>query len=169
MIRYFADHPTAANLVMIAFIVGSAMMTASIGWMSAWLGRRQLFLWAIGLFAVSLVGCGTATTLEAEAIWRFLQGAAGAPLIAVSQITVVNAYTQFEWWGRGRKADYDAIESCFIHVAEQFPDARIGFPLIGAGLAGGDWTLIEPLIEKALQGLDHTLVLFDAPKKRRKR
>ena len=78
-----------------------------------------------------------------------------------SGFIVVNAYTQFQWKGRGRKVDYDAVESCFNIVARNFPSARIGYPLIGAGLAGGDWSVIKPTIEKALIGLDHTLVLFD--------
>jgi len=77
-----------------------------------------------------------------------------------ASFTVVNAYTQFDWRGRGLKADYDAIESCFRRVAREFADARIGYPLIGAGLAGGDWSLIAPRIERALTGLNHTLVEF---------
>ena len=28
------------------------------------------------------------------------------------QITIVNAYTQFHWRGKGVKADYQAIENC---------------------------------------------------------
>lgn len=78
-----------------------------------------------------------------------------------SEFVVVNAYTQFQYKGRGRKVDYDAVESCFNAVARDFPSARIGYPLIGAGLAGGNWSVIEPIIEKALDGLEHTLVLFD--------
>ncbi|WP_170407467.1 macro domain-containing protein [Ruegeria arenilitoris] len=74
--------------------------------------------------------------------------------------TIVNAYTQFDWRGRGLKADYNAISSCFDDVAQRFPAARIGYPLIGAGLARGDWGEIEPRIQKALEGLDHTLVVY---------
>ena len=75
-------------------------------------------------------------------------------------LSVVNAYTQFHWKGRGRKADYDAIEACFQTVAREFAGCHIGYPLIGAGLAGGDWTEIAPRINTALEGLDHTLVIF---------
>jgi len=78
--------------VMIAFIVGSAAMTASIGWLSARFGRKQLFLFAIGGFTVSLIGCGAATTIEEEVVWRFVQGVTGAPLIALGQIITVNAF-----------------------------------------------------------------------------
>ena len=77
-----------------------------------------------------------------------------------TRFVVVNAYSQFQWRGHGRKADYDAIESCFNCIADQFPSARIGYPMIGAGLAGGDWSIIENRISNALSGLDHTLIVF---------
>lgn len=78
----------------------------------------------------------------------------------IDNLVVVNAYTQFQWKGRGRKADYDAIKSCFEDIATRFSNSRIGYPMIGAGLAGGDWVLIAELIETALIGCDHTLVEF---------
>lgn len=77
-----------------------------------------------------------------------------------SEFTIVNAYTQFHWKGNGRRADYDAIRSCFEKIVHTFPNARIGYPLIGAGLAGGDWNTIAPIIDTELDGLDHTLVIF---------
>jgi DHA2 family multidrug resistance protein len=78
--------------VMIAFIVGSAAMTASIGWLSSRFGRKQLFLFAIAGFTISLIGCGSATTIEEEVVWRFFQGVSGAPLIALGQIITVNSF-----------------------------------------------------------------------------
>jgi len=42
--------------VMISFVVGSAIMTASIGWLSGKFGRRQLFLFSTAGFCVSLAG-----------------------------------------------------------------------------------------------------------------
>ena len=78
--------------VMISFIVGSAMMTASIGWLSARFGRRQLFLFAVAGFTISLVGCGFSTSLTEQVVWRFVQGVCGAPLIALGQIIAVNAF-----------------------------------------------------------------------------
>ncbi len=76
------------------------------------------------------------------------------------RLTVVNAYTQFDWRGQGRKADYDAIRSSFSIIADRFAGKRIGFPMIGAGLAGGDWQVIEGIIEAELAALDYTLVVF---------
>ncbi|MEM8859591.1 MAG: macro domain-containing protein [Chloroflexota bacterium] len=77
------------------------------------------------------------------------------------EITIVNAYTQFNYRGRGRKADYEAMKSVFEAVKRDFAGKRIGYPLIGAGLAGGDWEVISKIIEEALTGEDHTLIEFD--------
>ncbi|MEO1029135.1 MAG: macro domain-containing protein [Pseudomonadota bacterium] len=75
-----------------------------------------------------------------------------------TRFQIVNAYTQFQWRGRGEKVDYDALGQCFEQVAEQFPSAHVGYPLIGAGLAGGDWNIIKDRIESALNDQRHTLV-----------
>ena len=77
--------------------------------------------------------------------------------------TIVNAYTQWHWRGAGVKADYEAIAQVMCAVARDFAGQRIGYPLIGAGLAGGDWTRIAALIDEALAGQDHTLVRLPAP------
>lgn len=71
---------------------------------------------------------------------------------------VVNAYTQFHWRGQGRKVEYDALEQCFDAVARQYPGAHVAYPLIGAGLAGGNWAEIRSRINKALSENRHTLV-----------
>ncbi|KRS11014.1 phosphatase [Roseovarius atlanticus] len=75
-------------------------------------------------------------------------------------LTIVNAYTQFDHSGHGQKVDYNALQSAFEAVAREFPEARIGYPLIGAGLAGGDWDEIAPRIDTALDGMDHALVVL---------
>lgn len=84
--------------------------------------------------------------------------------------TVVNAYTQFQCGGDQRYASYDAIDRAFRKLAFElnsnsvdgyFTKLKIGYPMIGAGLAGGDWDVIKVIIEKALDGTDHTLVVYD--------
>lgn len=77
------------------------------------------------------------------------------------KLAVANAITQ-EFYGRDPNrvyADYQAIETIFTklgHYARQW-QVPVHFPLIGAGLANGDWGIIEPIIEKALDGVQHTL------------
>lgn len=74
---------------------------------------------------------------------------------------VVNGYTQYHWRGKKPLVDYDAIRSVMREVGSRFTGQRIGYPRIGAGLAGGDWDRIAALIDAELAGQDHTLVEFD--------
>ncbi len=76
------------------------------------------------------------------------------------EIIVVNGYTQFHYRGSGTLADYEAIKSVMREVKKRFSGKRIGYPLIGAGLAKGDWNIIAGIIETELKGEDHTLVEF---------
>lgn len=75
-------------------------------------------------------------------------------------ITVVNAYTQFHWRGKGVLLEYDALRAAMRLVKQQFSGRTIGYPRIGAGLAKGDWARIAAIIVEELDGEDHTLVEF---------
>ena len=83
------------------------------------------------------------------------------------EITIVNAYAQFHYRGsaihyKGNdgKTNYQAIEECMEEVKKQYAGKRIGYPLIGAGLAGGDWSIISKIINRVLDGEDHKLVVL---------
>ncbi|MBD2769510.1 macro domain-containing protein [Hymenobacter sp. BT664] len=73
-------------------------------------------------------------------------------------LTILNAYTQYHWQGRGRKADYDALRQVFRRIKQEYAGQRIGYPAIGAGLAGGEWPVIAAIIEEELAGEDHVFV-----------
>jgi len=75
-------------------------------------------------------------------------------------LTVVNAYTQFNYGGEKPNADYDAIRSVFRAIKRDFAGSRIGYPQIGAGLARGDWDTIAAIIREELKGEDHTVVIY---------
>jgi len=72
---------------------------------------------------------------------------------------VVNAYTQFNY-GYGKMADYDAIEQCMKWIKDNFKGKRFGLPLIGAGLAGGDWNKILQIINDVLGDEDITIIKY---------
>ena len=76
------------------------------------------------------------------------------------ELVVVNAYTQFNWHGSGVLVDYLAVEQCMRAVRTLFATKKIGYPRIGAGLAGGDWPTIAKIIDEQLAGVDHTLVEY---------
>lgn len=75
---------------------------------------------------------------------------------------IVNAYTQHGFGGGfGPNVDYEAIKECFEKIAIAFNGLTIGFPLIGCGLAGGRWDIVEPLINQALIGQIAKLIVFN--------
>jgi O-acetyl-ADP-ribose deacetylase (regulator of RNase III) len=74
--------------------------------------------------------------------------------------TIVNAYTQYHYGGRVRNADYNAIKAVFNKISVDFKNKTIIYPMIGAGLAGGDWEIISKIIDEELYGLDHICVIY---------
>ena len=90
---------------------------------------------------------------------------------AQQPLTIINAYTQYHFKPRekivnGRRkrirpVNYDAIRMAFRNIKEQYSGKRLGYPKIGAGLAGGDWQIISRIIDEELEGEDHTLVVYE--------
>ena len=80
-------------------------------------------------------------------------------------ITVVNAYTQYRYnprYGMNKQmVDYKAVQNVFRRIKETFHGLRIGYPLIGCGLGGADWDRVSKIIDRELEGEDHTLVVLD--------
>jgi O-acetyl-ADP-ribose deacetylase (regulator of RNase III) len=75
------------------------------------------------------------------------------PVATLDGKTVVNCITQ-EFYGRDGKryVDYDAIRTCMEKInnrAESWEVAEVAIPMLGAGLGGGEWDIIEDIIEKS--------------------
>ena len=60
---------------------------------------------------------------------------------------IINAYTQYFYGGKN-PLDYEALRNVFKLINENFENKIIGIPKIGAGLAKGNWEIIEKIIEK---------------------
>lgn len=74
---------------------------------------------------------------------------------------VVNCYTQYYYGTKfGIPVDYNAVRSCMKEINTKFKGKRIGLPLIGAGLAGGNWTIIKEIIQTELKDCDVTIVNY---------
>ncbi len=141
--------------VMIAFIIGSAAMTASIGWVSDRFGRRPVFLWAIVGYAVTLVGCGAATTLEQEVGWRFAQGVFGAALLPLGQVIAVNAFP------RERYVQATSLWALGFVGANVFAPAVAG---IIVEELGWPWIFYLPIPVSAAVFVASWVLVPDAPK-----
>ena len=76
-------------------------------------------------------------------------------------LTIVNSYTQYRYGREKRQVDYEAMTICMRKINAIFPGKRIGLPAIGAGLGGGDWTIIKNIIESELKDMDVTIVYYN--------
>lgn len=79
---------------------------------------------------------------------------------------IVNCYTQYHYGknhsdGVSKPLDYDALTSCMQNINKVFKGKRIGLPLIGCGLAGGEFNLIKNIIETELKDCDVTIVHYN--------
>lgn len=72
------------------------------------------------------------------------------PVRTLDGRTVVNCMTQMGYGDSGiQHVDYDAIDKCMAAInnqVESWEVTEVGMPRIGAGLGGGDWTMIESII-----------------------
>jgi O-acetyl-ADP-ribose deacetylase (regulator of RNase III) len=65
---------------------------------------------------------------------------------------IVNAFTQLKP-GSGKQVSYDAIDQITKDLNGKFYQAgihRVAMPMIGAGLAGGNWNIIRTIIQENL-------------------
>lgn len=82
--------------------------------------------------------------------------------ITVAQINpskiIVNANTQQNTGANKRQVNYEAIAECFEKVlllaneTKEYTGERLDivFPMIGAGLGGGNWNIIESIIDETI-------------------
>jgi O-acetyl-ADP-ribose deacetylase (regulator of RNase III) len=76
-----------------------------------------------------------------------LLGSAGLVQLNSGQF-IANLFTQDRYGKDGKQyVDYAAVSSCFNQLLSRFTWFHIGIPKIGAGLGGGNWDIIEKLIE----------------------
>ena len=74
---------------------------------------------------------------------------------------VANMYGQYKYTRHEVDTNYDALRKCLKELKVKFQGKKIGMPLIGAGLAAGDWKIIEQLIIEELVGEDVTVVIWE--------
>ena len=81
----------------------------------------------------------------------------------IKEVIVVNSYTQFT---PGKDVSYAAIELCLIKINQDFEGKKITMPMIGAGIAGGDFLIIRQMIKNILVDVDVTIIYWDGDKEK---
>ena len=74
---------------------------------------------------------------------------------------IINAYTQYHYSRREVNADYNAIECALMTICNDFPDQKVfAMRKIGVGLAGGDWNVIEQMLERVSNKYDRVFRVY---------
>lgn len=84
---------------------------------------------------------------------------------------VYNLYGQFGYGKRrygGRDLNYDALYDALVGMANDLQGIDpgdhemlpVGLPMLGAGLAGGDWDIIEMMIKKTLVAVGYHVIIY---------
>ena len=84
--------PDQISWVLTSYIISTAIMTPAVGWLSARIGRRRLFMVSLAGFTVASFACGQSSSLEELVMWRLFQGALGAPMMPLSQSTLLDVF-----------------------------------------------------------------------------
>lgn len=79
------------------------------------------------------------------------------------KLHILNLYTQYQY---NRKVvdlfEYDAFTTIMkkLNSNSHYHDKKIGMPMIGAGLAHGDWERVLEIVESNSNNLDITIVKY---------
>lgn len=82
-------------------------------------------------------------------------------------LTIVNLYTQYDTAAQGDGSPpfvYTAFERGLHKVLKDYPTQTMGMPKIGAGLAGGDWKVIERIINTVSGNRNINVYVIDKEK-----
>jgi len=76
--------------VLTSYLIAGAIATPLSGWLADRFGRGRVMAISVFVFTLSSIGCGLAPNLEMLVLFRTLQGAAGASLVPLSQVLLLD-------------------------------------------------------------------------------
>ncbi len=77
-------------------------------------------------------------------------------------VHVINAYTQYKYTRTEVDVDYDALRSALTRVCLEFRNSSVvALPKIGCGLAGGDWEVVEEILESIGRKFNTTFHVYE--------
>lgn len=92
MLGAFGATSDQITWVLTSYLVAAAVVMPLTGYLSRVLGRRRLLTLSIVGFVVSSALCGLSWNLVSMVIFRIVQGVCGAPLVALSQSILLEAF-----------------------------------------------------------------------------
>ena len=80
---------------------------------------------------------------------------------------IINLYGQYAYGGKELQTDYEAQRKGLKSIAEflykqgTLETIKIGVPLLGCGLANGDWSIVEQIIQEELIDKGFTVFVYN--------
>ena len=160
----FSATPDQISWVITSYIVASAVMIPTAGWLSSRFGRKRVFVWAMAGFTIASLFCGLADSLAFEVFARLVQGMCGAFMIPLSQAIILDTYPPerhgkaMALWGTG--AVFGSVIGPTIggYVTEYMSWRYIFFLNIPFGLLA--WLGILAFVPETARNAKHRLDWF---------
>lgn len=77
---------------------------------------------------------------------------------------ILNCFTQLHYGKKDKRfVSYDAIDNCMRNIYLNGIDS-VSMPMIGAGLGGGEWSIIEQIIDHNLRNANVKIYQYEVEK-----
>ncbi len=86
-----AVSPEEASLVTGSYLMANAVIVPLTGWLTAFFGRKRLYLYCVVIFISASVLCGFSNSLEMLVFFRVIQGLGGGNLVAIEQAYIADS------------------------------------------------------------------------------
>lgn len=128
--------------VITASVVASALGIPPCAWLAGRFGRRRVMVVSMLLFSVCSGLVGLADSLGGVVLFRILQSLVGAPIVALSQATIIDVFPEEErgsaiaGWSMGVLVGWVMAPSLGAYIGELHSWRVIFFLLLPIGLVG---------------------------------
>ena len=128
--------------VITASVVASALGIPPCAWLAARFGRRRVMVASMLCFSVCSCLVGFADSLGGVVLFRILQSLVGAPIVALSQATIIDVFPEEErgsaiaGWSAGVLVGWVMAPSLGAYIGELHSWRVIFFVLLPLGLLG---------------------------------
>ncbi len=78
--------------VVTAYMIAMAIMMPSVGWLSARIGNKRLFIASLVIFTLASVFCGVAWNVDVLIVFRVFQGVGAGALMPIAMVIIFEAF-----------------------------------------------------------------------------
>jgi EmrB/QacA subfamily drug resistance transporter len=92
----FGVNPVQLKFALTSYLLSLALFIPISGWVADRWGTQKTFIFALGVFTVSSIGCGMANSLLGLVISRILQGVGGSFMMPVGRLIMLRTFHKSE-------------------------------------------------------------------------